>query len=131
MLSEESNWSVGYAPDSRSRLVDHLRSCGFDFRTAVRAGLARSSAAGHPVDLFRDQLMLLARDDRMDAVGFVGVSSDERSAAEQWNAMVTVGQAHPGDRRSRTHPSTPRCSETCADCSQRTDTATTKVCGAA
>jgi DNA primase len=73
VLSTESTWKLGYAPDSYSRLVDHLRSRGFDFRTLIRAGLAEWTEDGQAVDQFRDQLMLLARDDRLDPVGFVGI----------------------------------------------------------
>jgi len=73
VLSTESMWKVGYAPDSFTRLTDHLRDRGFDSPTLVRAGLAELNEQGEAVDVFRDQLMLLARDERLDPVGFVGV----------------------------------------------------------
>jgi hypothetical protein len=73
VLSTESTWKIGYAPESSARLVDHLRARGFDFRTLIRAGLADWSEDGRPIDQFRDQLMLLTRDERLDPVGFVGI----------------------------------------------------------
>ncbi|WP_328522673.1 hypothetical protein [Kribbella sp. NBC_00359] len=73
VLSTESTWKIGYAPDSYTRLTDHLREKGFDFRTLIRAGLAEWSQEGHAVDVFRDQLMVLARDERLDPVGFVAI----------------------------------------------------------
>jgi DNA primase len=74
LLSQESTWKVGYAPDSSTALVDSLRPQGYDFRTLLRAGLATESEDGQPRDQFRDRLMLVARDARLDPVGFVGIS---------------------------------------------------------
>jgi DNA primase len=73
VLSNESTWKIGYAPESSASLVDVLRLQGFDFRTLLRAGLAAESEDGHPRDQFRDHLMVLARDARLDPVGFVGI----------------------------------------------------------
>ena len=73
VLTTESTWKVGYAPDSWARLVDSQRVQGFDFRTLLRAGLATETEEGHPTDQFRDRLMVLARDERLDPVGFVGI----------------------------------------------------------
>ncbi|TDD60008.1 hypothetical protein E1263_13000 [Kribbella antibiotica] len=72
-LDEGSRWMVGYAPASRSRLVDHLRTLGFDLKTMRNAGLGVVGADGRLVDRFRDQLMLPARNDRLQIVGFTGV----------------------------------------------------------
>ncbi|HET6298215.1 MAG TPA: hypothetical protein VFG33_32865, partial [Kribbella sp.] len=78
LLTTESTWKIGYAPDSYARLVDHLRERGFDFRTLIRAGLADWSEDGQAIDQFRDQLMLLTRDERLDPVGFVGIGQGSR-----------------------------------------------------
>jgi DNA primase len=76
VLSTESTWKVGYAPDSYTRLIDHLREHGFDFRTLIKAGLAEWSEEGHAVDQFRDRLMFLARDEGLDPVGFVAIGRE-------------------------------------------------------
>jgi DNA primase len=34
-----ASWKIGYAPDSWSRLTDHLQKRGFELATLVRAGL--------------------------------------------------------------------------------------------
>ncbi|MEU4193598.1 hypothetical protein AB0E69_16990 [Kribbella sp. NPDC026611] len=80
VLEPDSSWRLGYAPDSFTRLTDHLREKGFDFRTLIRAGLSEWTDQGTAVDVFRDQLMLLARDERLDPVGFVGVGNGPRPA---------------------------------------------------
>jgi DNA primase len=73
VFDTDSMWKVGYAPDSFTRLTDHLRERGLDSRTLIRGGLAEWNEQGEAVDVFRDQLMLLARDERLDPVGFVGI----------------------------------------------------------
>ncbi len=74
LLSSGSTWKVGYAPDSSAGLVNALRPQGYDFRILLRAGLATESEDGHPRDQFTDRLMLVARDARLDPVGFVGLA---------------------------------------------------------
>jgi hypothetical protein len=76
VLALGATWKIGYAPDSWSRLTDHLQKQGFGFATLVRAGLMSWTDDGAPVDRHRDPLMLVSRDQRMDAVGFVGIGRD-------------------------------------------------------
>lgn len=76
VLSVESPWQVGYAPQTWSRLVDHLQDQGFGYGTMVRAGLLTWGEYGDAVDLHRDKLMLVARDRRSSPVGFVGIGPD-------------------------------------------------------
>ena len=101
VLDTDSPWKMGYAPDSFTRLTDHLRERGFDFRTLIRAGLAEWTEEGTAVDVFRDQLMLLARDERLDPVGFVGVSQGDQPGFtpspttlihRPSNALVGIGE---------------------------------------
>ncbi|GAA0597346.1 hypothetical protein HPO96_35145 [Kribbella sandramycini] len=73
VLQPTSAWLAGYAPDARSRLVDHLQSQRFDLDTIRRGGLGVQDAGGRLVDRFRDQLMFPARDDLLAVVGFVGL----------------------------------------------------------
>ncbi|TDO51527.1 DNA primase-like protein [Kribbella sp. VKM Ac-2527] len=74
VLSTDSAWKVGYAPGTWTNLVDHLRAQGFGFGTLVRAGLVTWTEGGDAVDRHRDQLMFVARDQRLSPVGFVGIS---------------------------------------------------------
>jgi DNA primase len=76
VLSTESAWKVGYAPSTWTSLVDHLRGQGFGFGTLVRAGLVTWTDGGDAVDRHRDQLMFVARDQRLSPVGFVGIGQD-------------------------------------------------------
>jgi DNA primase len=76
VLSTQSRWKVGYAPRARSNLVDHLRGQGVGYATMARAGLMAWSEDGDAVDRHRDKLMLVARDRRLSAVGFVGIGPD-------------------------------------------------------
>jgi DNA primase len=76
VLSAASPWKVGYAPPAWSNLVDHLRGQGFGYGTLVRAGLMTWSEHDEAVDQHRDKLMLVARDRRLAAVGFVGIGPD-------------------------------------------------------
>lgn len=76
VLSTDSTWKVGYAPDTWSNLVDHLESEGFSHATMVRAGLMMWTDDGDAVDRYRDQLMFVARDHKLSPVGFIGVGQD-------------------------------------------------------
>ncbi|MET7280118.1 hypothetical protein ABZS29_17925 [Kribbella sp. NPDC005582] len=79
LLAPDSHWALGYAPDARSRLVDHLRSQGFSLATVRDAGLGILDADGRTVDRFRDQLMLPARNDRLQVTGFIGLRTGQRA----------------------------------------------------
>lgn len=73
LLDSGSGWAAGYAPDARSRLADHLRTRGFNLESVTKAGLGLLSPERRTIDRFRDQLMLPARNDRLETVGFVGI----------------------------------------------------------
>jgi hypothetical protein len=78
VLVPGASWKVGYAPDSYSRLTDYLQKQGFAFATLVHAGLMGWTDEGAPIDRHRDHLMLVSRDQRLQAVGFVGINRDGR-----------------------------------------------------
>ncbi len=81
VLTVNTDWKVGYAPDSWTRLADHLRADGISHATMVKAGLVEWTAGGEAIDRHRDKLMLIARDHRLSPVGFVGISEDGRAAS--------------------------------------------------
>jgi hypothetical protein len=76
VLSMESTWKVGYAPDTWTSLVDHLKSQGFSHATMMRAGLMRWTADGDAIDRYRDELVLVARDHQMASAGFIGIGPE-------------------------------------------------------
>jgi DNA primase catalytic core len=79
VLRASSPWKVGYAPDGWARLVDHLRSQGFEDATLLTAGLASATRKGYLVDRFRDRIMFPAWDAGQELVGFVGRSRGGRT----------------------------------------------------
>ncbi|WP_020391728.1 hypothetical protein [Kribbella catacumbae] len=76
VLTPGATWKVGYAPDSWSRLTDHLQKRGFELATLVRAGLTTWSDEGAAIDRHRDRIVFISRDERMSPVGFVGIDRD-------------------------------------------------------
>ncbi|MFD7161462.1 hypothetical protein ACFV9C_43235 [Kribbella sp. NPDC059898] len=76
VLSADSDWKVGYAPDTRTSLVDHLAAENFSYSTMERAGLVNRTGEADVVDRFRDQLVLMARDTQLRPAGFVAIGSD-------------------------------------------------------
>ena len=76
VLTPGASWKIGYAPDSWSRLADHLQKQGFPLTTLVLAGLTSCTDDGAPIDRYRDQLMIVSRDLRLAPVGFVGIGRD-------------------------------------------------------
>jgi hypothetical protein len=77
-----ATWKIGYAPDSYSRLTDHLQKSGFDFATLIRAGLMTWTDEGSPIDRHRDQIMFVSRNDRLEPVSFVGIDREGRVASQ-------------------------------------------------
>ncbi|WP_375426500.1 MobF family relaxase [uncultured Friedmanniella sp.] len=61
----------GYAPDSWTGLVQHLRRLGVTDQEMLTAGVARTASTGGLIDTFRDRLMLPITHDA-EILGFVG-----------------------------------------------------------
>ncbi|MFI5735008.1 hypothetical protein ACIA49_33155 [Kribbella sp. NPDC051587] len=81
VLTINTDWKVGYAPNSWTRLADHLCGEGISHATMVKAGLVEWAASGEAVDRHRDKLMLVARDHLLSPVGFVGISEDGHASS--------------------------------------------------
>ena len=77
-LAPSSPWAVGYAPGGWTALVEQLRGRGYTDQELLDAGLASSTKRGTVVDRFRDRLMISARNDRGDTVGFVGRAAPDQ-----------------------------------------------------
>ncbi len=79
VLDPGAGWQIGYAPDSGTQLLDHLQKKGFGREPLMRAGLMSWTDDGLVVDRYRDQLVLVSRDQRLDPVGFVGIDRDGKA----------------------------------------------------
>ncbi|TDO44455.1 DNA primase-like protein [Kribbella sp. VKM Ac-2571] len=79
VLSEDSAWRVGFAPDTLTGLVDYLAAGGFAYSTMESAGLVRRVGQGDVMDRFRDQLVVVARDSKLHPTGFIGIGRDGRA----------------------------------------------------
>lgn len=79
VLDPASGQQIGYAPDSGTRVIDHLQKKGFGRETLMRAGLMSWTDDGRVVDRYRDQLVVVSRDQRLDPVGFIGISRDGKA----------------------------------------------------
>jgi hypothetical protein len=90
VLFADSEWRVGYAPDTSTGLVEHLRAEHFAYSTMARAGLVTRSDDGEIVDRYRDRLVLVARNAQLSVAGFVGIGRD--GTAETLNPATTTHQ---------------------------------------
>lgn len=63
-------FEIGYAPDGRTVLIEHLQAKGFDLSRIVEAGLAGKPDHGSPYDRFRNRIMFPIRDARGRAIAF-------------------------------------------------------------
>jgi DNA primase len=66
------DWHIGYAPGGWATLTDHLRHLGHSDDGITAAGLAKPSARGTLIDLFRDRVTLPVHDENGTLTGFIG-----------------------------------------------------------
>jgi DNA primase len=69
-------WQLGYAPGGWTRLLDHLRACGYPDALVEAAGLARRSSRGTLIDVFRNRVMFPIRGVHGQNVAFAGRAPD-------------------------------------------------------
>jgi hypothetical protein len=81
VLSVDSPWRVGFAPDTLTSLVDHLAAENFAYSTMEGAGLVNRAGGANVTDRFRDQLVLVARDAKLHPTGFIGIGRDGQAQA--------------------------------------------------
>ena len=65
-------WGIGYAPATWTALTDHARDLGFTEPAIEAAGLAKRSARGTLIDVFRDRVMFPVRSLDGTVAGFIG-----------------------------------------------------------
>lgn len=81
---------IGYAPDSWTGLVDHLRQQGFQEQDLVDAGVATVSSRGTLIDRFRGRIMFGIRNRRGLLAGFTGRALSDSASAKYLNSPASV-----------------------------------------
>ena len=86
------NFGIGYAPDSWTSLVDHLRKKGYTDQELRDSGLVTvSKKNGNLFDRFRDRLMFPIIDVRGNVIGFGGrIMKKDDNAAKYLNSPETL-----------------------------------------
>ena len=86
------NFGIGYAPDTWSSLVDHLRKKGYTDQELRDSGLVTvSQKNGNLFDRFRDRLMFPIIDVRGNVIGFGGrIMKKDDNAAKYLNSPETL-----------------------------------------
>ncbi len=87
---------LGYAPNTWSACVDHLRRTGHDDATLVAAGLARESSVGTLIDALRDRLVVPVSDLDNHLVGFTARASADADpdTTPKWVNTATTDLFH-------------------------------------
>ena len=85
------NFGIGYAPDTWTSLVDHLRGKGYSDKELRESGLVTvSQKNGNLYDRFRDRLMFPIIDVRGNVIGFGGrIMKKDDEAAKYLNSPET------------------------------------------
>ncbi|MBB5515338.1 DNA primase [Rubricella aquisinus] len=85
-----ARFEIGFAPDGRTDLLDHLKAKGFDQAQIVEAGLAiQPDDGGSPYDRFRGRIMFPIRDARGKCISFGGRAMDPNARAKYLNGPAT------------------------------------------
>ena len=83
-------FEVGFAPDGRTTLTDHLKSKGLAEADIIDAGLAiKPDDGGAPFDRFRNRITFPIRDPQARAIAFGGRAMDPDARAKYLNSPET------------------------------------------
>ncbi len=86
----QTSFRIGYAPNNRTALTEHLKGAGFSGKEIVRAVM---QIAGEdiavPYDRFRDRIMFPITDTRGQVVAFGGRALDPNQPAKYLNSPET------------------------------------------
>ncbi|MEM8656680.1 MAG: DNA primase [Pseudomonadota bacterium] len=91
-LTEDTlkRFEIGFAPDSRSAMIAHLKGKDIPEEDIVRAGLAiKPDGGGSAYDRFRGRIMFPIRDARGSAIAFGGRAMDPNANAKYLNSPET------------------------------------------
>ncbi|WP_417601301.1 DNA primase [Pararhodobacter oceanensis] len=88
--AQREAWGIGFAPDTRRGLFDHLTQAGIAQDLIIEAGLcARPDDGGAPYDRFRGRIMFPIRDARDRCIAFGGRAMAENARAKYLNSPET------------------------------------------
>lgn len=82
-------WGIGYAPDSWSRLKDHLHNKGFEDDDGIKVGVLKQADNGSVYDYFRNRIIIPIHNRKGELVGFGGRSVDEETKPKYLNSPQT------------------------------------------
>ncbi len=85
----QDRWEIGWAPDSRSALLNALKAKGIAPDLMVASGLIAKGDDGTLYDRFRGRIMFPIRDARGRAISFGGRSLDPNARAKYLNGPET------------------------------------------
>jgi DNA primase len=84
-------FEIGFAPDARQGIFQHLTGRGISADKIVEAGLcARPDDGGAPYDRFRGRIMFPIRDARGRCIAFGGRAMDPNARAKYLNSPETI-----------------------------------------
>ncbi|GAB4269949.1 MAG: DNA primase [Pararhodobacter sp.] len=88
--AQRDRWELGFAPDSRHALFNHLRQAGVAPERIIEAGLCIApDGRGDPYDRFRGRIMFPIRDARGRCIAFGGRAMDPNARAKYLNSPET------------------------------------------
>ncbi|WP_323036117.1 DNA primase [Pararhodobacter sp.] len=88
--AQREHWGIGFAPDTRHGLWQHLTQAGIAPDLIIEAGLcARPDDGGQPYDRFRGRIMFPIRDARDRCIAFGGRAMAEDARAKYLNSPET------------------------------------------
>ncbi len=89
-VSSTGGLCIGFAPDSWTGLVEHLRQRGYKDQDLVDAGVATVSSRGTLIDRFRGRIMFGIRNDQGLLAGFTGRALSASVSAKYLNSPASV-----------------------------------------
>ncbi len=86
----QTRWQIGFAPDQRQGIFNHLTGKGVSAGDVIAAGLAASpEGGGAPYDRFRGRIVFPIRDARGRAIALGGRAMDPNARAKYLNSPET------------------------------------------
>jgi len=85
-----ARWDIGFAPDARQRILQHLTAKGIEEKLVIDAGLAAAGDDGRPAfDRFRGRIIFPIRDGRGRCIALGGRAMDPAARAKYLNSPET------------------------------------------